>query len=60
MVVTTWASVALKLDLLNKSYGEIDDGDYDFHSVFELTYDAGTVLWRGKQTRSSNLGGAWG
>mmetsp|Transcript_6970 Transcript_6970/g.19221 ORF Transcript_6970/g.19221 Transcript_6970/m.19221 type:complete len:162 (-) Transcript_6970:94-579(-) len=68
MVATTWASVACKLNLLNKSYGENDEGDYDFYSVFELTYgdvkpggtSGSAVLWGGRQTRSSNVAGAWG
>ena len=33
-----WDKVASKITLRNVSYGENDEGDYDFYSKFELRY----------------------
>lgn len=55
----TWEAVAAKLSLVNKSYGESDEGDYDYYSIFQLEYD-GATIWTGRESRSSNVSGAWG
>ena len=54
-----WEAVAAKLTLADKSYGENDEGDYDYYSIFELQYD-GQSVWRRRERRSSNISGAWG
>ena len=54
-----WGAVAAKLTLADKSYGENDEGDYDYYSIFELQY-GGRSVWRRRERRSSNVSGAWG
>ena len=41
---TTWNGVAGKLKLVNGSYGETDEGDYDYYTKFELSYK-GAKVW---------------
>jgi hypothetical protein len=54
-----WGEVAAKLTLADKSYGENDEGDYDYYSIFELQY-GGQSVWLRRERRSSNVSGAWG
>ena len=54
-----WAAVASKLKLVDDSYGENDEGDYDYYSIFHLDY-AGTRVWSDCQHRGSNVSCAWG
>ena len=56
---TPWLAVASKLTLVNDSYGENDEGDYDYYSIFHLDY-AGTRLWSVREHRGSNVSYAWG
>jgi hypothetical protein len=54
-----WAAVAAKLKLVDSSYGENDEGDYDYYSQFRLEY-AGTQVWSISAHRGSNVSCAWG
>mmetsp|Transcript_20237 Transcript_20237/g.43218 ORF Transcript_20237/g.43218 Transcript_20237/m.43218 type:complete len:153 (-) Transcript_20237:31-489(-) len=60
MASLLWDTIAAKLKLLNKSYGENDEGDYDYYSIFQLEYNGTQVVWKGGECRSSNVSMAWG
>lgn len=57
--------IAPLVELKDKSYGENDEGDYDYYSRFELLFkrkgdEAPVVLWSGSCHRGSNVSCAWG
>ena len=55
----SWKEISSGLKLLDRSYGENDEGDYDYYSKFELLFK-GNSVWSAQAMRSSNIGGAWG
>jgi hypothetical protein len=54
-----WAAIAAKLRLTDDSYGENDEGDYDYYSCFHLRY-ADHIVWSAREHRGSNVSCAWG
>mmetsp|Transcript_25590 Transcript_25590/g.51639 ORF Transcript_25590/g.51639 Transcript_25590/m.51639 type:complete len:163 (-) Transcript_25590:61-549(-) len=56
--------IAPLVELKDNSFGENDEGDYDYYSKFELVFnrkgDDPVVIWSGGCHRGSNVSCAWG